>query len=239
MPQHRYYISEPFYIDQPVTIQEPEFHHLHAVMRQKNGDLLELINGQGQLAHGVITSIQKKQAIVQISSVQKEKPADFFLTLALGFLKNTHLEFALEKACELGVSKICLFQAMRSEKKELSEQYLKRLHTIVISACKQCGRLYIPKIEISKNLKECLKKEELSFFGDLSSTSQLIARFAQDLQKQKAATIYIGPESGFTEEEVTRLQEHGAHGITLAKNTLRAETAAIIAVSLFMEYGQS
>ena len=238
MPQHRYYVSEPFYVDKSIAIQDPEFHHLHSVMRQKEGDKLELINGQGQLAHGVIIAIQKKQALVQISHVQEEKPADFCLTLALSFLKNAHLEFAIEKACEIGVSQICLFQALRSEKKELSEQCLKRLQTIVISACKQCGRLYIPTIEVYKNLKECLKKEELSFFGDLSSTSQPIARFAQDLQKRKAATIYIGPESGFTEEEVKRLQENGAHGITLSKNTLRAETAAIVATALFMEWSQ-
>jgi 16S rRNA (uracil1498-N3)-methyltransferase len=123
----------------------------------------------------------------------------------------------------VGVSSFKLYPASRSEKKALSEQNLKRLQTIILSSVKQCGRLYLPKIELKESLKACLEGQVL--FGDLESSNPQIPI-------EKNITLVIGPEGGFTPQERSLLVDYGAKGILLSRNTLRAETAAVVGAAL-------
>lgn len=229
MPQNRYYFPEQFIEDETVILTDDEFHYLSHVMRLKTSQEVELINGKGELAIGHITTLSKKEATVCVSKVTKQNPLPFSLRLLLAYLKPAHLEYALEKATELGVTSFCLFNASRSEKKAVSDQYLKRLQTIVLSASKQCGRLYLPDIVIKDRLKDCLD-ESLTIFGDLEGSLSLSK---QPLQAN--VTLAIGPEAGFTPQERFELIEHGAKDILLHANTLRAETAAVIGIGLLFD----
>ena len=233
MPHNRYYVKKPFCKDELVSIDDLEFQHMTRVMRQKKGDEIELINGKGQLATGNVADIEKRQATILITNVQNDMLCDFSLTLTLALLKPTHLEFAIEKAVELGVTEIVLFAGKRSEKKEVSDQYMIRLTSIIISACKQCGRLFLPKLVIKKSLKECLAPEQPAFFGDINKDARALTSFSEEIKNKRMANLYIGPESGFSEDEIKLMQNAGFHGISFHPNILRAETAAIAGITLF------
>jgi len=115
----------------------------------------------------------------------------------------------------------------RSEKKDLSPAQLHRLETMTINALKQCGRLYLPKIIIHPLLKNWQRPVGSLFFGDPSSQIPLQGPFEQTV------TFFIGPEKGFSTEEIEQLLQFKAQGISLHENILRAETAPLTALSQF------
>ncbi len=225
MPQNRYYFSGALVKGHDIFLKDDEFHYLRNVMRSKVGQEVEIINGKGSLALAAVSKLQEKEAILSITSVTTEEQKPLTCNLALAFLKPAHFEYAIEKACEVGVSNFFLFPGDRSEKKAVSDQYLKRLHTIILSSTKQCGRLFLPEIQVKKALKECLAG--LVLFGDLESTTPL-----QKFPLEPIVTLVIGPESGLSDQEGKILFDAGAKGVRLHSNTLRAETAAVVGITL-------
>lgn len=235
MPHNRYYLPKPFQVEEKVYFEDKEFHHLTNVMRQKKGEEIEIMNGMGQLATGTIVSLQKTGAEVLITNLLEKEAEKRSLILALAYLKPQHLEFALEKTVELGVSEIWLFPGGRSEKKGLSDTYMHRLETIVISACKQCGRLFLPKIVLKKNLQSCVDDTRITFFGNPDTNAPPFTAFTDQMAAKPHITLCIGPEAGFTEHETKAIEAQGALGVHFHPNILRAETAAICGVALLQE----
>jgi 16S rRNA (uracil1498-N3)-methyltransferase len=232
MPHNRYFYPGSLKISEKICLDEKEAHHLIKVMRQRANETVEVMNGKGLLAEGFVETAHKDLAEIEIKSVTDGEPDNFSLVLALAFLKPQHLEFAIEKAVELGVTEIWLFPALRSEKKEVSVTYKVRLDAIVISASKQCGRLFLPKILIKKDLKTCYEKERLTFVGSPESSIQKLDAYKESIIKNRAITLCIGPESGFTPQEMQDLEMMGAQKVQFHTNTLRAETAAICGIAL-------
>lgn len=236
MPHNRYFTKNFFENGKEVLLEDSEFQHLTRVMRQKEGSSVELINGQGQLALGSVNAIQKKAAVIGINSVTDDTKPTFCLVLALAFLKPNHLEFAIEKAVELGVTDIWLFPGTLSEKKEISEQYLVRLNSIILSSCKQCGRLFFPNLEIKKRLQDCkIESKSVAFFGDVEKEAPPLRSYASLITQDATIIFFIGCESGFTDKEIDFLKAQKAHGVRLHQNILRAETAAIACINLVSE----
>lgn len=225
MPQNRYYFSGTLLAQHTVILKDDEFHYLNKVMRTRVGETVEVINGQGSLAISEVSKILGKEAHLALGDVTTQEKPERTLNLALAFLKPAHLEYAVEKGCEVGVSNFILFPGARSEKKAISEQYLKRLQTIILSSTKQCGRLFLPGLKVQENMQECL--EGLVLFGDLEASVHISKQPLESL-----VTLVIGPESGFTPQERQLLLDRGAKGVMLNKNTLRAETAAVVGAAL-------
>ena len=223
MPFDRFYVNCPLQDD--VSIQEEEFHHLIHVMRIEENDTVELVNGQGMIAEAKVISIKKKEAILRIEKSQFFKESAQRLTLAIPILRLAKLEWIVEKCTELGVYKFIFFPADFSEKEELSEHQKKRLEHISISALKQCGRLYLPKMEYLKSLNNLFLVDQPIFFGDFVEEKI-------ELPKQDAITFVSGPERGFSQKELKLLKEKGK-AIRLNSNILRAETAPMVACSLY------
>jgi len=229
MPQNRYYCPGPILAGETLLLTEEEHHYLRLVMRQQVGEQIEIINGQGSLALGKILSIEKREAEIEIVSVTTKEPPPFTLRLVLGFLKPSHFEYACEKATEVGVTSFSFFPAHRSEKRAISDQYLKRLQSIVLSATKQCGRLFLPPIAVVDSLEKTFD-DSLILFGDLEGQQSLTSATVSP-----KVSLVIGPESGFSEKERALLLSKGAKGLLLHQNILRAETAATIGIARLFE----
>lgn len=228
MPHQRYFY--PGLLDtEQVELAGDEFFHLTKAMRQKSGELLELVNGQGALATGRIAQIEKRNCVILIQNVKKEKPPNNTLILLQGLARMNRLEIIVEKGCELGVDQFWILPCERSENSKLSDKQLARLAAIAIAAMKQCGRLWLPEIKVVKNLQEW--KEPLSgFFGDLSPDAPWLLDVLKDRKEKQI--FAIGPESGFSEREEKLLQELGLQGVKLNESVLRTETAALAAAAI-------
>jgi 16S rRNA (uracil1498-N3)-methyltransferase len=223
MPADRFFIAAP--LKNNLSLEGEEFHHLSKVMRVHIGETIEIVNGQGELAEAELISLDKKSCELKILSHQTAPPPQQSLILAQALTRS--LDWIIEKGTELGTTEFWLFPGDRSEKKELSTAQLHRLETIVINALKQCGRLYLPKIVLKPPLQEWDLPSGSLFFGDVSPEAPLLkGPFA------KTVVFFIGPEKGFSPSETDFLLQN-AHPISLHENILRAETAAIAALSQF------
>lgn len=237
MPAERYYIPTPFDQGAKLVLEDQEHHHLAHVMRARQGEELELVNGQGQLALAVIESLEKKRAVLLTLSVHTAPLPQKKIILAQGLPRLNRLEFILEKGTELGVNEFWIFPAARSEKKELSQNQIDRVQTITVAAMKQCGRLFLPKVVLMPALKQWPPVPGFnSFFGDVRPTAPLFSHAWDQNPSLSEALFFVGPESGFTDEEVTLMERQGASGVKLHHNILRTDTAAIAALSLLSHW---
>ncbi len=234
MPHNRYFASSPLSIGSHIEIDDAEFHHLTRVMRAKENDTIEVINGKGVVAHARVHKLTKDTAFCTVFEREEEPPSLYSITLALAFLKQNHLEFAIEKATEIGIHRFLLFPAERSEKKECSPHAIERLHSIIRSATKQCGRLFLPILEVKKDIQSCYDKKECCLYGTLAEAIPY-RTLAPTIQQTKEITLFIGPESGFSHKEVAFFTANAIQGTRFCTNILRAETAAIVGAYSLIE----
>lgn len=227
MPQNRFYLPTPFLSGEEVALEGGENIHLTRVMRALEGDRVELVNGLGDLASAVVKTTDKERSFLKLTKVthKKKKPG---LIIAQALLRSSKLDLIVEKGTELGMEEIWFFPAARSEKTFLKENQIKRLEEIAIQATKQCGRLYLPKIEVFSSFPSFALP---AFYGALENPP---VPFAKTLSScEKTAVFFIGPEGGFTKGETTLLKKQGVQGVSLHPNVLRTETAPLAALAIF------
>ncbi|MCH9621343.1 MAG: Ribosomal RNA small subunit methyltransferase E [Chlamydiia bacterium] len=210
---HRYFYPHPLNLNEIINLPKEELKHIKKVMRTKAGEKIEVINGKGDLA----TCIYDDEVTVENVS-QGQRPSRH-KSLALALTEPKNLELVIEKATELGIQTFYIFPSQKSKLKELFPSKQERLNKILISALKQSKRLFLPKIHYLTS-KENLPKEENYLLADFHGTT-----FTKTSSSQ---TFIIGPESGFTPEEIKFFKDSlNAQGILLSDGVLRAETAAL------------
>lgn len=204
-----------------------ESKHIVKVLRKKEGDALFITNGKGYLYHAKIMVADPAKCKVEIISREKKHAPMHSLHLVVAPTKmNDRFEWFLEKATEIGVNEITPIICERSERKVIKTE---RLHKIVQSAMKQSLQAYLPKLNPAINYADYLliEKTGLLFIAHCNEGEkmELKRRVAPD----KDVTVLIGPEGDFTENEIQLAYEKGFLPVSLGKNRLRTETAAIVA----------
>lgn len=221
----RFYLRQLFQLNQLVYLKDTEHHHLK-VMRTRVGEEIELVNGEGAVAKARVESIEKEHTTLQILDVKQLGESAQKIFLGIPLMRPSKLEWVIEKGTEIGADAFYLYPADNSTQDSLSDHQIERLGNIMVSALKQSKRLYLPHLEILPHLESLLKKEAQIYFGDTRVD-------APPFVKSNGNTLFItGPESGFSKDEVAVLSQHGK-GVRLNSNVLRAETAPLVALSLF------
>ena len=220
MPAYRFFLNEPFVTHKSYELERSESAHIK-VMRLKEGDTLELVNGLGQLAQGELQG----KTHVKLLEVSEEKPTRHVI-ICQAIPKINRIDIIVEKGTELGMTHLWLFPGVKSEKKQVGESRLKRLRTISISSMKQCGRLHLPLIEEKPPLTAWDTLPHQAYFGSLAPSAPTFRRPQDDL------CFFVGPEAGFSKEEEQTLTNLGATGVKLGSHILRTDTAPLVALSL-------
>jgi 16S rRNA (uracil1498-N3)-methyltransferase len=230
MPAYRFFKKKAFESQQTLIIEDDEFHHLKNVMRHKEGDHIEIINGMGGLAFAEIMEIKKRHATVAISQVEFfTKKQDIILLQAEP--KIHKLELIIEKGTELGMSELHLFKGEKGVQK-LTEEKLTRLELKAISALKQSGRYYLPVIKIVPPIKNWEISFHHAYYGEVHIGAPPLYKKLPTCLDASAIYFCCGPEAGFSEKETSDLKEKNFKGISLHTNVLRAETAPLVFLSL-------
>lgn len=233
MPAERFFLEED--LAQPtLCFKNEELHHLKKVMRIREKEEIECINGKGDLARVLIEEIQKKEAWGTVIQHSYTPPSHNQLVLIQGIPRLNRLDTLIEKTTELGVTEIWLFPAERSEKKELSNQQQTRARHLSIAAIKQSGRLHLPTIHIQPPIKKWQAPPFPFYFGDFSPSAPHLL----SLPAQQQVGVVIGPESGLSPQELAHLKELQGQGVRLHQNTLRTDTAGIFAVGCLSQMTQ-
>jgi 16S rRNA (uracil1498-N3)-methyltransferase len=215
-----------------VELEDQEAMHLVKVMRAQVGEQVELFDGQGKLATTTIQQIKKKSVLLVIDKLtQHAKPADPKLTLVVAPPKGERLDLLLEKTTELGIDRLEFLQTTRTVVLPGSQK-MQRLEQISIAACKQSGRLYLPELAALTNFKDWSTNESqhsrfIILADPQGTTWPALLQHENKLASAQEIAVCIGPEGGFTLDEIAELTQLNSHSIRIAEHILRIETAAV------------
>lgn len=245
MTSDRFYIQKKQIKFPGAVLTGSEHHHLSRVVRKKQGDKVSLFTEKGENFTARIDKIEKSQTILTIIETGHQKESGMKITLAPSLVKSKALELILQKSTELGVSCFVPVVAERSIVKisDKIEKKITRWHRIVLSASKQCGRPSPPFIEKPLPLKKFLdiEKAHVKIFLD-EKGGECLRDFICDFHDNHprkfplSVIILLGPEGGWTEKEKQDIVHHGYQAVSLGRNILRAETAAISCVAIISHF---
>jgi 16S rRNA (uracil1498-N3)-methyltransferase len=212
----------------------PEAAHRHAVqvLRLKKGAVIQVFDGRGLAYLATLDRIEKRESVVILGEkldTQNESPLE--ITLLQGVSRGERMDYAIQKAVELGVHKVIPVITERcnvSLSKERSEKRLAHWQGVMISACEQSGRSTLPELGEIMRLEDCLTLNQ-------TSTRLVLDPMASQgfscMEKQQQVTLLIGPEGGLSEEEVSSVTKNGFSAINFGPRILRTETAAVAAIA--------
>ena len=218
---HRFYIENQIENKDVGISDERLVHQWRHVFRYNVGSEVVLFNGSGFEYECVISFISNREAKLEVVSKKPSIIPNTNITLYQSLIKKDNFEWIAEKATELGVTKIVPVVSERSEKKNINEERLKK---ILIEASEQCGRGDVPELGEIVDLEDAIQSAENIIIFDKGGDPV-------ENTFEVAASIFIGPEGGWSEKEINMFKERGAHICSLGPLTLRAETAAIVAMS--------
>lgn len=219
------------------TLTGEQAAHLARVLRAEPGQIFDVVAG-GFLHRAEITSVSDSEVLFTLHE-ELETEAALPVHLLLAIFKFDHMEWAIEKATELGVARITPVLARRTEKHlaHASAKRADRWRRIALEASKQSRRTDIPQIMEPTALKLALEQEQSPIRILLSETEQAItlsAVLTDSVQPtgSESVALAIGPEGGWTPEEMALFTAHHWQSVTLGPRILRAETAVIAAVAI-------
>lgn len=229
----RLYTTEPLTIGRHITLADNQAHYLLNVMRVSVGDSVSLFNGHDGQWRAEVETIHKKHITLQPREQTRKQTPSPDVWLAFSPIKNKS-ELVVEKATELGVSKILPVVTRHAVVRSVN---MEKLTAHAVEAAEQCERLDVPALETHKDLSYLLgnwPKDRLLLYGDESGGGQPLPTLLKELPLQPTALL-IGPEGGFAREEFEMLRACDfARGFGMGPRILRADTAAVAGLACLM-----
>ncbi|MNP01003.1 Ribosomal RNA small subunit methyltransferase E [compost metagenome] len=226
-----------FFIDAPLSLGQHELpeaqaHYIGRVLRHAAGDAVQLFDGSGQEYLGELIEVGKKNVRVELREQfagLAESPLR--IHLGQGLSRGERMDWAIQKATELGVAEITPIVSERCEvrlKDERADKRLAHWRQIAISACEQCGRSVLPVIHPPLSLAEWLDTTAADLRLVLHPVAEPLASHA----RPASLAFLIGPEGGLSDAEVDQARNAGYHAARLGPRVLRTETAPVVALSV-------
>lgn len=232
----RIYVPISHIIDNRISITDEKAHYLISVLRCRKGDDLIVFDGKGNCLKTRILKADRREVITEvIENFPCDTESHINITLVQGLLKGEKMDLVIQKTTELGVKEIIPVVTERSQMRETRK--VTRWRKIAEEASRQSGRSIIPVIhdpikffDILNLLRPSNKVNGLLFYEEGGmKLSEAVSSF---VPRPSSLFIFVGPEGGFTKEEVFLAKEKGLFVTSLGERILRAETAAISAVAL-------
>jgi 16S rRNA (uracil1498-N3)-methyltransferase len=212
-----------------ICLQGQEAVHASKVLRYNTGDELSVTDGAGTLYKTIIREIKKNEIILDLVDKKTEEREEPYIQLFLGVIKKRdRLEFAVEKAVELGVNEIILFKGQHSVKENVR---MDRIEAAILSAMKQSLRVYLPGVSMFSSLSDAIEKKAAD--SELILADETSRQTTIRVNPFERYALIVGPEGGISTSERTTLEELNAKVYSLGTKRLRAETAAITMVDRF------
>lgn len=226
----RSFIDQTFAVNKKIILEKSSTHHLLKVLRKKEGDEIILFDGKGNSCLGVISSINRSKLELEIIDIfDRTLRSGIDINLGQSIIKSDPFNFIIQKSTELGVVSFCpLITDHTVIKLKMTKNRTLKWSVIARGACEQCGENWLPIIEGPMKLDKWAEiqrsKIKIVLYPNASNK-------VSDLDYKESVSLAIGPEGDFTEYEVDSLAEKGFIPVTIGKRILRAETAAISAIS--------
>ncbi|KKR48977.1 MAG: Ribosomal RNA small subunit methyltransferase E [Candidatus Magasanikbacteria bacterium GW2011_GWC2_40_17] len=228
MKIHRFFMEQNLKEEQVVLGDKEIIHQIEDVLKLQSGESIVLFNGDGFEYQGKIKELNREEIVLkEIKKTANNVRAKNQVTLFCAVLKKENFELVVQKAAEVGVTKIIPLITERTIKLNLN---LERLKKIIKEATEQSGRNILPEITKPLSFKQVLdglKKEDINLFFDITKDTDAFPKV-----QGRLVNIFIGPEGGWTDNERKLSSDYYFKEVNLGPAVLRAETAAIIATYL-------
>ena len=240
---HRFYLPPDLCRASEFSLSESDAHHAVKVLRLREGDAVTVLDGVGGVIDGTIRSAGKRDVVVGVRQRHQAPAPASRVHLIQAIPKAKLIESIIQKATELGVSRIVPLLTERVVTQldgDGAEAKAAKWQQVAVEACKQCGQPWLPIVEAPQTPAEWLKRGEkfdLALVGALRPGSRhpraFFEQFVRDHgRKPQDVAIWIGPEGDFTSAELDAAEAAGAKPITLGPLVLRVETASIYCLSV-------
>ena len=230
----RVYVEQELVVGDSIAFDQDRNHYLKHVLRLKPGAVVDLFNGSDGNDYRATLTLDGKQLGADIESATPkptESSVDSTVIQALG--RADHMDWMIQKATELGVNRIAVFNAEHTQHPLKAKQLDKKLQHwrgVTISACEQCGRARIPTVEFNPDFAQTLQDNSADLKLLLHFEGESIASLLRATSGSVA--ILVGPEGGLSENEIDTAASQGYRKTTLGPRVLRFETAAITALAV-------
>ena len=241
MSSNRFFVPESGFEGQDVRLTAEQAHQVCHVLRLKAGDGIIVLDNAGHEYDATLTTVAKKEAIGRITDKREASgEPKVQITLFQSLLAREKFEWVLQKGTEVGVSRFVPVQTERSVAKarQIDTKKLTRWQRILTEAAEQSHRGRIPQIGPAITWNETiaqLRDFDLALIASTASRVQTLKAVLSSNQKTSASiVILIGPEGGFSDDEVAQACDQGAVAVGLGPRILRTETAAMVVPALVL-----
>lgn len=237
----RFYDNQDFQLNTLADLGDDASHHISKVLRMQPGSEIIVFNGYGGEWRARIEVVGKRQVqVLPVEFQQDDRTPSCAVHLALPLIKGDRMDYALQKATELGAASFQLLTTTRTEVRLDGGRLDKRLphwQQVVISACEQCGMNRIPPVYAPVSLSDYLQRQNDALKLIAHPGEQPLA--ASALQDLSEVYLLTGPEGGFSPEELAQADSSGFQPFALGQRVLRAETApTALLAAIWMARGE-
>lgn len=233
MRETRLFLPQTLQPNLTLLLDSQASHYLLHVLRLRKGMNLKVFNGDGWEYQAKLSQIIHKQAQLQLfsaSQVNHESTLNIHLVQAIS--KPEHMDYAIQKAVELGVNTITPLITSRSPPLAVSRYQARLAHwqKIVYSACEQCGRTIIPTLDQISDFNSWLAENNVE--NSIFLSPNAINSLQNSLHQPDKLQLIVGAEGGLDDKEIYALNKHGYISAHLGNRILRTETASVVALSI-------
>ncbi len=207
------------------TLNREESKHVVKVLRKKEGDQIHITDGKGNLFYGTLMMAHSNKCELSIAFAKAESPLPYQLHIAIAPTKmNDRMEWFLEKATEMGITKVTPLLCDHSERKKIN---VERYQRILVSAMKQSLQFHLPELAPLTSFKDFVTTELQGTKLIAHCEDQDKTALSSMVKAGTSTTILIGPEGDFSTTEITTAISNGFHPTALGNSRLRTETAGV------------
>ena len=240
---HRFFVSPEVVATSSVTLTGDQAHQVRRVLRLQPGAEVALLDGSGWVYRCAVASVNTADVRLDVlDRTQGQGEPSVHIVLHQAVLKGDHFNWVLQKGVEVGVSAFVPTVCARSVVDDMQaiDARRGRWERIIREAAEQCGRPLLPELRPAQLLSQSLEAgEQSSALRLIPWEGEHVTRLGQVLAACNVAAgtcieLLVGPEGGFTEDEIERARRHGVQPVTLGSRVLRAETAGIVAATAIL-----
>lgn len=231
-------VNDDIVIGKEYVLSKEESFHIFRILRLNCGDPVEVCDGRGTTYEGVLTDVGKTVTVKTLSICSENNEAQCDAAIFHSLSKGTKMDFIVQKATELGIKRIVpvITEFSVVSYKDESRK-VERWNKIACEAVKQCKRSYVPQIDMPVKFHEAvniMKNYDVSFIAYENEKKNKICDIFNSDRKVSSVAFMIGPEGGFSHNEIDFARSEDIKTVTLGKRILRTETAAVTLASIVM-----